>query len=132
MITAVDSSALIAIIAGEPDASDWVRVLAKARQEGALICCDIVYAEVGVGFKDQGELNRILAALGVGLDPTKADAAWQAGQIFKQYRSQGGPRDHLIPDFLVGAHAQVQADRLASRDRGYLRRYFPTLQLLSP
>lgn len=132
MITAIDSSVLIAIVAGESDAADWVHVLAKARADGALVCCDVVYAEVGVGLAGQPELDRVLAALGIQFEPMQADAAWQAGEIFKQYRQQGGPRQHLIPDFLVGAHAQVQANRLAAKDRGYLRRYFPSLALLQP
>jgi predicted nucleic acid-binding protein len=132
MITAVDSSALISIIAGEPNAADWVNVLAQARAEGMLICCDVVYAEVAAGFGDQMEFDRILATLGVQLDFAGPDAAWLAGQIFRKYRQQGGPRQCLIPDFLVGAHAQVQANRLATKDRGYLRRYFPTLVLLQP
>jgi hypothetical protein len=38
----------------------------------------------------------------------------------------------LIPDFLIGAHACEQADCLAARDRGYLRRYFPQLRILTP
>lgn len=36
----------------------------------------------------------------------------------------------LIPDFLIAAHAQIDCDRLAAADRGYLRRYFPELSLL--
>lgn len=51
---------------------------------------------------------------------------------FLRYRREGGPRHYLIPDFLVAAHARIQADRLAATDRGYLRRYFPSLALLSP
>lgn len=54
-----------------------------------------------------------------------------AGCIHWKYRREGGPREHLVPDFLIAAHAQVQCDRLAAIDRGYLRRYFPRLRLLS-
>jgi predicted nucleic acid-binding protein len=53
MTTAVDSSVLIAILQGEPTAAEWVRTLAAARTQGRLVCCEIVYAKVGVGFATQ-------------------------------------------------------------------------------
>ncbi len=55
-----------------------------------------------------------------------------AGKIFRDYRKEGGPRTTILPDFLVAAHAAIQADSLATEDRGYLRAYFPAIQLLSP
>ena len=45
-------------------------------------------------------------------------------------RLSASRREHLVPDFLIGAHAQRQADQIAAIDRGYLRRYFPRLRIL--
>lgn len=131
MRTAVDSSVLLAIFNGEAGAEQWIESLIQARREGQLFICEVVYAELAPAFAAIGRLESTLDHLGVRFDPIEPDAAWLAGQTFKVYRKAGGPREHLIPDFLIAAHAQLQADRLAAVDRGYLRTYFPNLPLLA-
>jgi predicted nucleic acid-binding protein len=132
MITAVDTSVLIAIARQESDANAWVEVLAKANHDGDLVICEVVAAEYFALVQGGDLFRESLGALGISFSATTFESAQLAGSIFKRYRREGGPREHLIADFLIGAHAQVQADRMAAIDRGYLRRYFPRLRLLKP
>ena len=132
MRTAIDSSVLWSIFRGESDARAWVALLVEARRESALIVCDIVFAEIAPFFHSLEDLDSRLESLGVEFDAIEPASAFAAGEIFKSYRQEGGPRKHLIPDFLVGAHALYQAGCLAARDRGYLRRYFPQLRIRTP
>ena len=43
---------------------------------------------------------------------------------------QGGQRERILTDFLVGAHAEVQASQLITRDRGFYRELFPSLKVV--
>lgn len=132
MITAVDTSVLIAIAKGEADAHGWVDVLAAARDDGELVICDVVAAEFFALLMDAEKFNRTMVGLGIDFSPTSLESAQIAGRMFKRYRRKGGPREHLIPDFLIAAHVQKQAAGIAAIDRGYLRRYFPRLRILTP
>ena len=131
MIVAIDSSVLLAIFKGEQTAEAWVDLLVKKGRKGRLVVCDVVVAEVAALFPDSGAFAAALEELGVDYVPTEQAAAEHAGRLFRRYRQEGGPRTHLIPDFLVGAHAELQADALAAVDRGYLRRYFEGLRVES-
>lgn len=59
-------------------------------------------------------------------------AGFLAGRTWRRYRVAGGPHERILPDFLIGAHAKLQAGRLLSRDRGFYRAYFTDLEILPP
>lgn len=132
MITAVDTSALLAIAKAEGDAEAWVSTLADCSAQGELIVGDVVVAELAAFFMDAGRLQAFLSSLSLRFDAADIAAPLLAGRMFRRYRDAGGPREQLIPDFLIAAHALTQAEQLAGRDRGYLRAYFPKLKLVRP
>jgi predicted nucleic acid-binding protein len=70
--------------------------------------------------------------ISVGFSPLNRESALAAGEVWRRYRVHGGPRARVIPDFLIGAHAALQCERLLSRDRGFYREYFKRLRLLDP
>lgn len=131
MTTALDASVLWAILLREPGHERWIEGLIRAAAEGPLVISAVAFAEIAPSASDVADLLSSLGRLAIAYDPISPAAAFLAGQTFKRYREAGGPRVHLIPDFLIAAHAQTQADRLAAIDRGYLRQWFPELTLLA-
>jgi predicted nucleic acid-binding protein len=55
-----------------------------------------------------------------------------ASESWRAYGRAGGARERVISDFLIGAHAQMRADRLLTRDRGFYRSYLRELTVLDP
>ena len=92
----------------------------------------MAFAEYSIAYPSVESALADLDRLHIFYELISPASAYLAGQIFLRYRREGGPRQNLIPDFLIAAHASVQADRLAAIDRGYLRTYFPALALLAP
>ena len=133
MRTAIDSNVLLDVLKPDPrhlEAS--IAALEAASERGAVVVCEIVWAEGGGGFEDREEWERAARSVGVGLVSTSEEAAWAAGRAWVEYRRAGGKRTRVVADMLIGAHALHHADELLTRDRGYYRRYFPSLQVRSP
>lgn len=133
MITAVDTSVLLDILGGDPEFGPGSReALREARRDGRLIACGVVWAETGAAFEDADSARSALDKLGIEYVASETDAALDAAQRWRAYRRDGGPRQRVVPDFLVGAHAVAHADRLLTRDRGFYRARFGDLEVLDP
>lgn len=132
MRTALDSSVLLALFKKETGWEKWNDLIRESLSLGPLLVCPVVFAEVSMGFPSDKVCLTALQSLGIEYSRFTPRSAWIAGQVFLRYRREGGPRDHLIPDFMIAAHAETQAHRLAAIDRGYLRRYFGDLELITP
>ena len=132
MISAVDTNILLDVFL--PDkrfAEQSARLLKVAYDEGALIICEIVYAELVPQFGDRRRLDSALATLDVAVSSSNTDIAFLAGEKWGQYKKSGGTRERIITDFLIGAHASIKAERFLTRDRGFYKSYFPELSILS-
>lgn len=129
MITAVDTSVLLDVFL--PDDRHGERSkqrLREAYDAGAIVACDIVYAELAPCFRNRASLDWPLRAINVAPSPIKPAIAYEAGMRWKRYREAGGPRKRIISDSLIGAHALAIADSFLTRDRGFFSTCFPELE----
>ena len=153
MITAIDTNVLLDILGSDPEFSEKsMNLLERQNSLGNLIISPIVYSELLVFFLKKHEskiaikkLEEFLNDMGMQIfdfaieDFNLSAQAWQdfdSKQITcpkcgttnkfecKKCKSSMQWRNHLITDFLIGAHAQNHADILLTRDIGYYKKYF--------
>jgi hypothetical protein len=154
MITAIDTNILLDIlIPDEAHMTSSKKVLDEYLSRGQLIICELVYAELSSQFSDEQELLDFFSETGIKLVSSSKEVLYLAGTAWKEYarnrkiafqcpvcgkaihitcpecKSAVTFRQHIISDFIIGAHALVYAKLLLSRDRGFYMTYFKDLKL---
>ena len=129
MITTVDTNVLLDVFGPNlqhgPQSAAWLH---DAYDKGAILVCDIVYAELVPSFGSRTSLDRALREVNATLSPIDTSIAYEAGRRWLRYRRAGGPRKRILADFLIGAHALSAADAFLTRDRGFYATYFSDLK----
>ena len=130
---AVDSSIVLDVLLDDPKHGKASQALLENHlARGAVVICPVAFSECSVAFAPTTDFISVADQMGLVFDPFTPQSSVLAGQMWREYRKGGGPRRRIISDFLIAAHAQTRAAGLLSRDRGFLRRYFSGLTVISP
>ena len=132
MAIMVDTNVILDVSSQDPIWSEWSRE-ALARNAGEEFLANaMVYAELCCNAHSSSEVDSLLDALNIQLSEMPREALFQASKAHLAYRSRGGTRRSGLPDFFIGAHAQVLGIPILTRDQARYKTYFPEVPLICP
>jgi predicted nucleic acid-binding protein len=133
MTTFLDTNVLIYLLDPGAEFHTWsVQELQSCKASGPAVISDIVYCEFSFGMATQNDVDAVVSQFG--LERLRADdaALFRAGQAFAQYKSRCGNKTNVLPDFLIGALAEVAGAPLVTANHKDFVGYFPNLKVISP
>jgi hypothetical protein len=129
----VESNVLIDIL--NPDRDDARRVIDTFNRLAATHIQRInlvVFAEACSRFTTLAMAQAIVDQLNLKMADLTPEDAFRAGLAFQEYRRNGGPRQTILPDFLIGGQAANRGWPILTRDSKRFASYFPELTIIDP
>jgi predicted nucleic acid-binding protein len=128
-----DSNVALDLATFDPVWYSWsLEQVGSALMGGEVLVNQIIYAELAPAFASEAELEQWFLDSEFSLAALPFSAAWPAAQAYKRYRKAGGTRTSILPDFYIGAHAQVEGLTVITRDAARYRTYFPAIEVIAP
>jgi len=112
-------------------------ISSAVNNNGAAINC-MTLAELYAGPRRGEDIEEDMRRAGVAIFDLPVAAAAICGRAYRRYRlararSRGGKAPSVpLPDFFIGAHAELMGWKLATRDVERYRIYFPGVELIEP
>lgn len=129
----VDTNVLItAFDQGGADAAPYLDLLFDLRDEQQLHVNEIVFAELSGRFPSAEKLAAALSDLGVKITRLTLGECYRGGVAYREYRRRNGVRSTILPDFLIGAQAELRGWPVLTSDRKGFSSYFPTVEIIDP
>jgi hypothetical protein len=130
--TVVDSSVLLDVFTQDATWLTWSQAeLTAAAQRGTIVLNAVVLAEVAPRFSRVEALRAALPSMAI-IEEIPVAASFLAGHAHANYRRAGGPREAVLPDFLISAHAAVTRRPLLTRDPRRVATHIPGAVLITP
>ena len=129
----VDTNVLLHLIDDrQPDSQRVLASFLKISDSHDLVANEIIFAEVSPNFLSASAVRDQFEALGIAIKRLDLDECFRAGEAFRSYRRNGGPRTTILADFLIGAQASVRGWPILTRDTKRFSTYFPEVELIDP
>ena len=133
MATMIDTNVLVDVAVRDPKWLGWSRSkIAEAAARGTLVINQIVFSEFSVRYDRVETVEALLPADEFLRESLPWLSSFAAGRAFGAYRRNGGEKERVLPDFLIGAHAYLRGYSLLTRDPNRYSTYFPDLDIISP
>lgn len=129
----VDSNVLLDIFQNDPIWIEWSESTLDRYSLNNILCINqIIYSEISISFKSIEEFESVLDKSGIKMLKIPREALFLAGKAFVKYKKNKGNKLSPLPDFFIGAHAEVSGIELITRDTSRYRHYFPNVRLIYP
>ncbi len=135
----LDTNVLIYASSERSPFLEWARhTIAEGVSEAGAAVNAVSLAELCVGDAEPETVSDRIRSWGITLLDVPAAVAEPCAQAYLVYRERrraesGRDAPSLpLPDFFIGAHAQVMGWPLATADEGRFRTYFPAVTLRTP
>ncbi len=133
MTTFLDTNIMIYLLDEQAEYHVWsTEQLALCKTNGPAIVSDIVYCEMAVGMASKAEVDEAIERFALERISSTDEVLYRAAVAFRKYKDNGGPKIIVLPDFLVGAVADVSGASLMTVNGGDFTHYFPDLEVISP
>lgn len=138
-MTLLDTNVLIYAFDADSVHYDWAQatIAAAVSGDGAVISA-VSLAELCVGDAEPSTVADRVRSWGVVIVDVPTAAAEPCARAYLKYRGQRGTSDGAeapsmpLPDFFIGAHAEIMGWTLATADKGRFKTYFSSVELTMP
>ncbi len=129
----VDTNVLVDVLENDPEWADWsIGQLRAQSQIHRLAINPIIYSDLSLTFSTVEALDRAVDDLGLAVIEIPRPALFLAGKAFVRYRRQGGIKQNVLADFVIGAQAAVSRYPILTRDTRRYSSYFNDVKLIAP
>ena len=128
----VDSNVILDMVNQDPLWLDWSRSALEQHLDGGLLVNAVIYSELCSNATTSTDVDALLEDMALTLADIPRQALFLASKAHVSYHRQGGTRTTGLPDFFIGAHAQVLGIPILTRDQGRYKTYFPHVALICP